>query len=43
MEAFLGLAGAGVGMLVLLVLYLGGAAVALKLVARLRARKSGTN
>jgi hypothetical protein len=43
METFLGLAGAGVGMLILFVLYLGGAAVALKLVAALRGRKSGTN
>ncbi len=39
MEAFLGLAGAAVGMLILFVLYLGSAGAALRLIEGFRARK----
>lgn len=43
MEALLGIAGAGVGMLILLVLYLGGAGALLRLAESLRTRKSRTD
>ncbi len=41
MENLLGLAGSGAGLLVVFALYLGGAAVVLKLVDRLVPRKHG--